>query len=409
MCMFLNGLETKDLVVLIIACVIVLTLFVFFIIRMLRKRKKRFLYYHHYNNFLNRNEKKLNLPLQNKKIVFHVPNRVNYSDLLKNIDSLEIINENCIDLINAKSKNTKKRQKDKVFDLKALQRLPVLVDTRGYEDIHNEKLLKDIFTRIMVKKLPIIDNDILKCFGSKNYFVFKNKVFYIYNDQLLVVTINKNRLITPVLINYDKLRVEMSYEVKYRFFHKYKFDVFNKAELLFSKIIHCHKGRANYYKSISTLIDSLELFHDCPNVADALKKHQHIEKMNENTMLKIESMSGRKFVSWAQLALKSIYKTDVELKSDDSYGLYLLMKQAKKHGNVIIGVKRHQEKISSSVIKNLKLIQEKEKADEAWLITNNEFTRVSISLAANTNVKLIGKTELESLVNKYNTNFYQNF
>lgn len=407
--MFLYDFETKDIVVLVIACVIVLTLFVFFIIRMLRKNKKRFLYYHHYNNFLNRNEKKLNLPLQNKKIVFHIPNRVNYGDLLKNIDSLEIINENCIDLINAKSKNTKKRQKDKVFDLKALQRLPVLVDTRGYEDIHNEKLLKDIFTSIMVKRLPIIDNIILKCFGNKNYFVFKNKVFYIYNDQLLVVTINKNRLIVPVLINYDKLHVEMSYEIKYRFFHKFKFDVFYEAELLFSKIIHCHKGRVNYYKSISTLIDSLELFHDCPNVADALKKHQHIEKMNENTMLKIESMSGRKFVSWAQLALKSIYKTDVELKSDDAYGLYLLMKQAKKHGNVIIGVKRHQEKISSSVIKNLKLIQEKEKADEAWLITNNEFTRVSVSLASSTNVKLIGKTELESLVNKYNTNFYQNF
>jgi len=407
--MFLNDLETKDIVVLIIACVIVLTLFVFFIIRMMRKKKKRFLYYHYYNNFLNRNEKRLNLPLQNKKIVFHIPSRVNYGDLLKNIDSLEIINENCIDLINSQSKNTKKRQKDIVFDLKALQRLPVLVDTRGYEDIHNEKLLKDIFMNIMIKKSPIIDHIILKCFGNKNYFVFKNKVFYIYNDQLLVVTINKNRLITPVLINYDKLHVEMSYEVKYRFFHKYRFEVFYKDELLFNKIIHCHKGRANYYKSISTLIDSLELFHDCPNVADALKKHQHIEKMNENTMLKIESMSGRKFVSWAQLALKSIYKTDVELKSDDSYGLYLLMKPSKKNKLVIIGVKRHQEKISSSAIKNLKLIQEKEKADEAWLITNNEFTRVSISLASSTNVKLIGKSELECLVNKYNTNFYQNF
>lgn len=407
--MFLNDLETKDIVVLIIACVIFLILFVFFIIRLLRKKKKRFLYYHYYNNFLVRNEKKLNLPLQNKKIVFHIPNRVNYSDLLKNIESLEIINENCIDLINAQSKNTKKRQKDIVFDLKALQRLPVLVDTRGYEDIHNEKLLKDIFMSIMVKKSPIIDHIILKCFGNKNYFVFKNKLFYIYNDQLLTVTINKNRLITPMLINYDKLNVEMNYEVKYRFFHKYRFEVFYNDELLFSKIIHCHKKRSNYYKNISTLIDSLELFHDCPNVADALKKHQHIEKMNENTMIKIESMSGRKFVSWTQLALKSIYKTDVELKSDDAYGLYLLMKPSRKNKLIIIGVKRHQEKISSSVIKNLKLIQEKEKADEAWLITNNEFTRVSVSLASSTNVKLIGKSELECIVNKYNTNFYQNF
>ena len=93
----------------------------------------------------------------------------------------------------------------------------------------------------------------------------------------------------------------------------------------------------------------------------------------------------------------------------DNYGNYLVMSPSEKHGSVVIIVRRHQDKISSSSIKVLKELQTKEGADEAWLITNNDYTRVSISLAESLNVKLLDKSDLEHIVNRYNTNYYQGF
>ena len=84
------------------------------------------------------------------------------------------------------------------------------------------------------------------------------------------------------------------------------------------------------------------------------------------------------------------------------------MNPSEKHGSVVIIVRRHQDKISSSSIKVLKELQTKG-ADEAWLITNNDYTRVSISLAESLNVKLLDKSDLEHIVNRYNTNYYQGF
>ena len=131
--------------------------------------------------------------------------------------------------------------------------------------------------------------------------------------------------------------------------------------------------------------------------------------MTENTLNRIETMSGRRFISWIQNALHSLYKEDIELKSDEQLGLYLLMAAGDNDKSTVICVKRCQDKISSSLIRKLKDVQSRENCKEAWIITNNKYTHVSINLAKELNVKLIDNNELSKIVQKFNTNYYKGF
>lgn len=410
MLMALNGFDTKDLIVLIIAILILIILIALCNFKLFKKHITHALYYHHYNKTLMKYEKKLNISLKSKRIHINTPNRISYNDINRNIETFETINENCVDLINTHNKNSKKRTKDITFDLEALQPLNNLIDVRGYNDVYEEKLIKDILKHTFIKKkLPTIDKILIKAFGDDNYFTYKNYVIFVLNDRLIRLEIDKNKLIKPRIYHFDDITIDMEHIKKTRLFDYFHIAICYDDEILFAKNIRCLLKNNTIYKNIINLSDSLDMYQNCLNIIDALNKHKHIEKVNENTLSKIETMSGRKFISWIQYAFKSIYKTEVELKSDENYGNYLVMNPSEKHGSVVIIVRRHQDKISSSSIKVLKELQTKEGADEAWLITNNDYTRVSISLAESLNVKLLDKSDLEHIVNRYNTNYYQGF
>lgn len=406
----LNTFDTKDLIVLIIAILILISLIALCNFRLFKKHISHALYYHRYNKALMKYEKKLNISLKSKRIHVTAPNRISYNDIARNIENFDIINENCIDLINAHNKSSKKRIKDIGFDLDALQELPKLIDVRGYNDVYEDKLIKDILKHTFIKrKLPTIDRMLIKCFGDESYFTYQNSVIFVLNDRLIKVNIDKNKLIKPRTYHFDDITIAMEHLKKTRLLDYYHIAICYDEEILFTKNIKCLTKHSDIYKTILDLSDSLDMYQNCSNIVDALNKYKHIEKVNENTINKIETMSSRKFMSWIQYAFKSIYKTDVELKSDENYGYYLLMQPSEKHGSVVVIVRRHQDKISSSSIKTLKEIQTKENTDEAWLITNSDYTRNSISLAETLNIKLLDKSDLEHIVNKYNTNYYQGF
>ena len=174
-------------------------------------------------------------------------------------------------------------------------------------------------------------------------------------------------------------------------------------------LIHHFLNKINELEKLLLLVDSYDLYKNCASINDANKKQEHISKVTENTLNRIETMSGRRFISWVQTALHSLYKEDIELKSDEQLGLYLLMASRDKDKSTIICVKRRQDKISSSLIRKLKDVQSRENCKEAWIITNNKYTHVSINLAKELNVKLIDNNELSKIVQKFNTNYYQGF
>lgn len=402
-----NSLEISLLVVLVI---IILVLVIILIARIFIKHKKHSLYYHKYNAFLNKSETIYNMSLKDKKFSIHENNKLLYSDLIKNVNNFYIVNSNCLDLINANRKNHKKRQKDMLFDLEALQNLPKLAKLKYFEDPHDPKLLKDIFIRLFkIKKCPIVDEYIVSCFGRKQYFKVGRDIVYLYNNCLIFLKATKNHLIEPKLYMYEDLDIQFELEKQRSLVSIFKLVVRYEDNILFTETFDYLKPELKNIHVIINLIDSLAIYQNCATIKDAVQKHQHIEKVNINTMNKIETMQGRKFLTWVQSALKSLYKVEVEFKSDSNLGSYLIMSKSKKHGTVAICCKRQQEKVAPSQIKRLKDIQIKENTDEAWIITNNEFTHNAIVLADSLNIKLISNEQLKHIINKYNSNYYQSF
>ncbi|MCH5172472.1 MAG: restriction endonuclease [Erysipelotrichales bacterium] len=404
---------TEETIIVSVLAAIVLLVLIYFLVKCIHRHKLRNLFYHKYNKFLSKSERKLDINIKSKKIVIRENNRINNNDILKNINNFSIVNSNCNDLIATLGKNKQKRKKDLAFDLNALQELPKLIDVRLLEDLREPKLLQDLIVFLYKKrKKPTIDWMITSCFGNKNYFKSKNSIIYAYNGALVILKINKNKLIEPKVYNYNDLSVSIDIKVDDRIMLMCDFIFASNGEVVLNKRVRRLKIFRNKVEEISNimmLLDSYQLYSDCASINDANKKHAHIKKMNDATLKKIEFMTGRKFISWVQLAFKSLYKTEVELKSDNQFGAYLLMQPSRSTGLTVIGVKKQIGKISTTYVNNMKQLQEKNKADEVWIITNNEFSKSSLALANNLNIRVINNNELKHIVNKYNTNYYQGF
>ena len=405
--------KPEEILILAILLVIVLFILIYLLIRCIHKHKLRNLFYHKYNKFLTKSERKLDINIKSKKIIIRENNRINNNDILKNISNFAIINSNCNDLIATLSKNKKKRKKDLAFDLNALQELPKLIDVRLFEDLRNPKLLQDLISYFFKKRRkPTIDWMVASCFGTKNYYKYVNTIIYAYNGALVIMKINKNKLIEPKVYSYSDLSVAIEVKVNDRIMLMCDFVIKMNNEVIICKRVRCLKllkSKIEEIKNLMMLLDSYQLYSDCASISDANKKHEHIKKMNEATLKKIESMNGRKFISWVQLALKSLYKTEVEIKSDDQFGAYLLIQPSRHIGLTVVGVKRHSGKISATYINNIKQLQEKNGADDVWIMTNNEFSKGALPLANSLNIKIINDNELEHIINRYNANYYQGF
>ncbi|MCH5180139.1 MAG: restriction endonuclease [Erysipelotrichales bacterium] len=411
--MLITILAIEEIIIPIVLGVLLLLILSFFLIKAIHKHKLRTLFYHKYNKFLTKSEQKLNVNIKSKKIVIRENNRINNNDILKNISNFGIINSNCNDLIATLNKNKQKRKKDLRFDLNALQELPKLIDVRLFEDLREPKLLQDLIDYFFKKRVrPTIDWILTSCFGAKNYYKYKNSVLYAYNGALVLIKINKNKLIEPAVYSYADLSVSIDVKVDDRIMLMCDFIIKYNDEIIISKRVRhlkLFRSKVEEINNLVMLLDSYQLYNDCASISDANKKHDHIKKMNEATLKKIETMNARKFISWVQLAFKSLYKTEVELKSDDKFGAYLLMQASRHTSLTIIGVKRNAGKISTTYINNLIELQKKTKALEIWIITNNEFSKDSLSLANSLHIRLINNNELKHIINRYNTNYYKGF
>ncbi len=404
-------MSKQEILVLVSLIVLILLIVSILAIKGLHKHRLHNLYYHKYNKFLTKTERKLDINLKNKKISIREINHINNNDVLKNIENFSLINSNCNDLIASLNKNKQKQKKNLLFDLNALQELPKLIDVRLLEDLREPKLLKDLIVFLLKKRRkPTIDWIITCCFGTNNYFKHKKTLFFVYNGALVVINETTNKLIEPRVYFYADLTIETKTIVDDRillmcdFIFKYQNQVILTKRIRRLKIM---KNKLEEVNNLLMLLDSYQLYKDCASINDANKKHAHIKKMNEATLRKINTMNGRKFTSWVQLAFKSLYKTEIEIKSDDKIGTFLYMETEGK--TVLVFIKRSLGKITPAYVNKFLIAKQKHKADEVWIITNSEFARPSLSLISEIKVKLINNNDLKYIINRYNTNYYKNF
>ena len=133
-----------------------------------------------------------------------------------------------------------------------------------------------------------------------------------------------------------------------------------------------------------------------------LVKKRRKKTKYENTMeLKIiDKMSGIEFEHYiADLFTKDGYKTTVTSGSSD-YGADIVMKKDEK--TIVVQTKRYNNAVGFAAVKEIYTAKKFYKADEAWVITNNErFTRNAQKAAKHNDVRLINREALYKIINQH--------
>lgn len=116
---------------------------------------------------------------------------------------------------------------------------------------------------------------------------------------------------------------------------------------------------------------------------------------------KIDLMSGPEFEHYlGELFAKDGYKTEVTKTSGDFGADLVLYKDEKR---IVVQAKRYHNAVGLSAVQEIVTSKRMYKADEAWVVTNNErFTNAAIRLAKQNDVKLIARDQLKKIIQRLN-------
>ena len=87
------------------------------------------------------------------------------------------------------------------------------------------------------------------------------------------------------------------------------------------------------------------------------------------------------------------YKVEVTQKSRD-YGADLVLVEPNTNSKIIVQAKRYNKPVGSKAVQEILTAKMHYKADDAWVITNNQYTPQAELLAKENNVRLIDRNEL---------------
>lgn len=388
--------EPLSLIITLAITIIIIATISFFLLY--KKHKLHYTKYHKYNKQLICYEKKHNLNLINKKIRFKKRNPLYLSHIKENVDN---INE-----INAKINKLDKKMYRTPDLLESISPLSLI---ENFVDPQESLLLNDIISLFKPRHYHhFFDEFILKAFGNKNFLYFKNRYIFYYNQFIIDVPII-NKIAYPNIIKGERLSVKVSKQKEGKKYCEYILQVLHHQKVII-KLKKKVKITDNVqFEKLMNLVEYYDVFYKCPSLKEATTKSEHLRKMNEQTLERIQSMSGKKFINWVKDAFKSLYGQEPILKQAQNGSYYLLLSEVNGSSNIVVQVKRHSENITSTYIKELKAIQVSEMGDEAWIISASSFTKQAKNLAQETNVKIIENEDLMNIIRKYNHNYYRSF
>lgn len=116
------------------------------------------------------------------------------------------------------------------------------------------------------------------------------------------------------------------------------------------------------------------------------------EKIRESGILQVDKMTGVQFEDYLRILYTSAgYQVKMTPASGD-FGADLILE---KGGNrIAVQAKRYKTSIGIKAVQEVASAKTHYKANEAWVVTNNKFTKAAETLAESTGVKLIGREQL---------------
>lgn len=126
------------------------------------------------------------------------------------------------------------------------------------------------------------------------------------------------------------------------------------------------------------------------------KEHEYIEKLKQSNIEDIDKMNGGDFEKYTAILLKELGYSASATKLSGDFGVDVI---AEKDGKeVIIQTKRYSKKVSISAVQEIAAAKEYYNVPDAWLITNNYFTKAAYELAIANDITLIDRDKLMNLI-----------
>lgn len=139
-----------------------------------------------------------------------------------------------------------------------------------------------------------------------------------------------------------------------------------------------------------------------PKLIQQLKTQKYRKDYENSTLYQIDKMDGIGFERYLKWLFEKRGYTAKTTSTTGDFGADLLLE--KNGQNIVVQAKRYGSNVGIQAIQEVFTAQHYFDCDEAWVVTNSRFTKSAQMVAGKVNVRLIGRDELESFLNRKNEN-----
>jgi restriction system protein len=129
-------------------------------------------------------------------------------------------------------------------------------------------------------------------------------------------------------------------------------------------------------------------------------KSKKNKRLKESGILEIDTMDGIQFEHYLKLLFQSQNYSVIGTPASSDFGADLVIEREGK--KIVVQAKRYSKNVGIDAIQQVIGSVSHYKADEAWVITNRDFTAAAYTLAESNNVKLINRDQFIDMVLKMN-------
>lgn len=157
-------------------------------------------------------------------------------------------------------------------------------------------------------------------------------------------------------------------------------------------------GVFTYSNSLTTGIVVGLLFLIVILVIMKIINSKRTRKINESGILQVDSMTGDQFERFLKIRYISMgYIVKDTPRTGDFGADLILIKDSKR---IVVQAKRYAKTVGIKGVQEVIGAKPHYKADEAWVVTNNYFTKAAEKLAISNNVKLVNRDQLINILSK---------
>ncbi len=134
------------------------------------------------------------------------------------------------------------------------------------------------------------------------------------------------------------------------------------------------------------------------SIAEMKNEKEYEEKLSKSNIDEVDKMQGYEFEIFLKTLFEKLgYSAEVTKKSGD-YGADIIL--YRNNATIVVQAKRYEKHVGVKAVQEIYSSKNYYCANEAWVVTNNYFTRQAKELANNNGVRLINREELVDLIFK---------